>query len=234
MKTKQQFSKTISAAMLAAALFFGSSAAFAQVKIGTNPTVIGATNNLEVEASTAGNKVSVDKTTGKVTIADGSQGAGKVLTSDANGVATWTLPSSIILEGTFTPPSTIAVATGTGTVVLNNCPITLNKGTYTLYYYAQFDFAAADVSNAALWPIFFYFDFITTSGAATFPSYRWQATNLNDGPHVIPIISWAQSAGKVSQLVVVSADNTVIIPRFRGLSRAGNIQNSGPIIAVKM
>ncbi|WP_229216526.1 hypothetical protein [Dyadobacter sp. 3J3] len=82
---KQQIYK----ALLAACMLFSSSAVFAQVKIGTNPTVIDPANNLEVESSTAGNKVSVDKTTGKVTIADGSQGVGKILTSDANGGASW-------------------------------------------------------------------------------------------------------------------------------------------------
>ncbi len=66
-----------------------SSSLFAQVKVGTNPTTIDPTSNLEVESSTTGNKVSIDKTTGKVTIADGSQGNAKVLTSDANGTATW-------------------------------------------------------------------------------------------------------------------------------------------------
>jgi hypothetical protein len=85
MSTKQQLS-----GMLAImALLFSSSTLFAQVKIGTNPTTINAANNLEVEASMAGRKISVDKTTGKVTIADGSEGIDKVLTSDAAGVATW-------------------------------------------------------------------------------------------------------------------------------------------------
>jgi len=98
MKTKQLFTKALAGTMFAAALLFSSSA-FAQVKIGTNPTTINTANNLEVEASTVGNKVSVDKTTGKVTIADGSQGTGKVLTSDANGVATWV--NKDVLCGSF-------------------------------------------------------------------------------------------------------------------------------------
>ena len=85
---KQQLYK----ALFAACMLLGSSAVFAQVKIGTNPTVINSANNLEIESSTAGNKVSVDKTTGKVTIADGSQGINKILTSDANGVSTWAAP----------------------------------------------------------------------------------------------------------------------------------------------
>ena len=88
------------AVMIAAAMLLGSSSAFAQVKIGTNPTTIDPANNLEVESSTAGNKVSVNKTTGKVTIADGSQGASKILTSDATGVATWQSASSIRVDET--------------------------------------------------------------------------------------------------------------------------------------
>lgn len=62
---------------------------FAQVKIGTNPTTIDANSNLEVEASTTGRKVKVDKGTGQLTIKDGTEGNGKVLTSDADGGASW-------------------------------------------------------------------------------------------------------------------------------------------------
>lgn len=83
---------------------------FGQVKIGTNPTTIDPNNNLEVEASTPGRKVSVNKTTGKVTIADGSQGSEKILTSDANGVATWNdhLPK-IMFHGELSATQTIPV-----------------------------------------------------------------------------------------------------------------------------
>lgn len=89
MITKPAFSKTIYATLFATAMLLGSSAAFAQVKIGTNPTSINAANNLEVEASTTGRKTSIDKTSGQVTIKDGTEGTGKVLTSDANGGASW-------------------------------------------------------------------------------------------------------------------------------------------------
>lgn len=104
MKTNQLFrtagaAKTLKAGFFAAALLC-SSTLFAQVKIGTNPTTINAANNLEVEASTAGRKTSIDKTTGKVTIADGSQGVDKVLTSDANGVATWQSSSTLKIQRT--------------------------------------------------------------------------------------------------------------------------------------
>jgi len=62
---------------------------FAQIKIGTNPTSIEANSNLEIEASTAGRKVVVDKTTGQVTIADGTQENAKVLMTNADGKTSW-------------------------------------------------------------------------------------------------------------------------------------------------
>ena len=85
MKTATKlFSAIIFAAGLAA-----SSASIAQVKVGSNPTTIDPNNNLEVEASTPGRKTAIHKTTGQVTITDGTQGAGKVFTSDANGNGSW-------------------------------------------------------------------------------------------------------------------------------------------------
>ena len=77
-------------AIIAAAFLFGAAnIANAQVKIGTSPAIIEPNSNLEVEASTNGRKIKVDKTSGQVTIADGTQGEGKVLTSDTNGGASW-------------------------------------------------------------------------------------------------------------------------------------------------
>jgi hypothetical protein len=63
--------------IVAAFLFGAVGISNAQVKIGTNPTTIEATSNLEVEASTTGRKVKVDKTTGQVTIADVLRAQGK-------------------------------------------------------------------------------------------------------------------------------------------------------------
>lgn len=116
--------------MFAGALLFGSSAVFAQVKIGTNPTTIGATNNLEVEASTSGRKTSVDKTTGQVTIADGSQGVNKILTSDANGASSWKSPTTLNIPITaFTAynAADIVITTSTGGPV--SIPFTVTNPT---------------------------------------------------------------------------------------------------------
>lgn len=70
-------------------MLFGSSTVFAQVKIGASPTTIDPTNHLEVESTTpAGMKTSIDKA-GKVTIKDGTEGMGRVFTSDIIGKGSW-------------------------------------------------------------------------------------------------------------------------------------------------
>jgi hypothetical protein len=85
-----------------------SSTSFAQVKIGTNPTTIEPNSNLEVEASTPGRKTKVDKTTGQVSIADGTQGAGKIFTSDAAGGGSWQAAGpSVYVEASNTGAQTI-------------------------------------------------------------------------------------------------------------------------------
>jgi hypothetical protein len=120
---KQLRSKTIHSALFAAVMLFATSSAFAQVKIGTNPTTIDPANNLEVEASTAGRKTSVNKTTGQVTIADGTQGAGKILTSDANGGASW--------QPNVRSSTTVKAIAGSGNTTLNDLTTTIMNGSST-------------------------------------------------------------------------------------------------------
>ncbi|MCF0054855.1 hypothetical protein [Dyadobacter sp. CY356] len=95
--------KYLSISFYTTVMFFSASSLFAQVKIGTNPTTINAANNLEVEASTTGRKTSIDKTTGQVTIADGTQKAGRVFTSDTNGGGSW--QAGIVFAGYATSQS---------------------------------------------------------------------------------------------------------------------------------
>ncbi|PQA56094.1 hypothetical protein [Siphonobacter curvatus] len=133
MKAKQ----LLGTACFVAALFTSSSL-FAQVKVGTNPTTIESTSNLEVEASTSGRKVKVDKTTGQMTIADGTQGAGKLLTSDANGGASWKsidnlrIPETIWIgqqSGTYT----VTPWEGVHNVVKDRIPLVPRTGSIAGY-----------------------------------------------------------------------------------------------------
>ena len=100
---KSTFKKSI----IAAAFLFGAvSISNAQVKVGANPTTIGTNSNLEVEAAN-GNKTIVNKNTGQVTIQDGTQGNGKILTSDAAGNASWRAQK--LAEVTSFPQTTGAI-----------------------------------------------------------------------------------------------------------------------------
>ncbi|WP_254411164.1 hypothetical protein [Dyadobacter diqingensis] len=138
MKTKPGLSKTHILTMAASAMFtglslLGSTAAFAQVKIGTNPTTINPANNLEVESSTTGRKVTIDKTTSKVTIADGTQGDGYILTSDPSGEASWK-KQKITSTYTFQQPAGILLnlPNGAGCNMLS-CATDLNRnGSFTI------------------------------------------------------------------------------------------------------
>lgn len=71
------------------ALFAFPEAAFAQLKIGNNITKVDPNASLEVEGVTNGRRFRIDKSTGQVTIRDGSQEYGRVLTSDSQGRASW-------------------------------------------------------------------------------------------------------------------------------------------------
>ncbi|MCF0054854.1 complement C1q domain-containing protein [Dyadobacter sp. CY356] len=110
--------KMIFSILFFSGVLFNAPDVFAQVKIGTNPTSINAANNLEVESATVGNKVSIDKTSGKMTIADGSQGTGKVLTSDANGVATWEAFTNGTCSAFEASKTSYAMTLGTAAVLM--------------------------------------------------------------------------------------------------------------------
>ncbi|KAF2329010.1 hypothetical protein [Flavobacterium daemonense] len=96
-----------------------------QIKIGNNPTKISTNANLEIEA-VSGGKISVSKDLGKITIKDGSEGLGKVLTSDSNGEATWIVPAAIVqsMPGTSgvpkIPGSDTQGAPSAGTIIVTN------------------------------------------------------------------------------------------------------------------
>lgn len=92
--------KIIALAWLMGAMLFGSSTVFAQVKTVTSPTTID--SNLEVETP-GGNKVKVHKMTGKLTIKDGTEGMGKVFTSDAVGEGSWENTPVTVFSGTVVP-----------------------------------------------------------------------------------------------------------------------------------
>lgn len=123
---KQLLSKSCVGLSLAAGLLLSSSAVFAQVKIGTNPTVIGVNNSLEVEA-TNNKKVIVDKTTGTLKVENKPSASinDSLVTRDANGELHQISPSRLfqqqkvpvtIFQGTLEQNQNIPVIVAENTI----------------------------------------------------------------------------------------------------------------------
>lgn len=152
MKTTTLFLTLVFTLALAA-----SSVSNAQVKIGTNPATIEPNSNLEVEASTPGRKTKIDKTTGQVTITDGTQGAGKIFTSDAVGGASWQTPGpSVYVEASNTSPQTVVGGSGFNRIVMpteivdigdNYNPVTSQFTVPSTGYYMVMGRTSKDVTN---------------------------------------------------------------------------------------
>lgn len=119
--------------LLVLLLFCTSIGMNAQQKIGTNPAIISSNTNFEVEA-TNGSKLKVSSDTGKVTIADGTQADGKVLTSDSNGVATWKKSSVSLVNGVIPSALTVPIANSSQTTGYTGCYIQLTAGTWVLKF----------------------------------------------------------------------------------------------------
>lgn len=83
--------------------------------------------------STAKLQVNNGTTPGAVQIVDGTQGAGKFLTSDANGTASWKAPvSQYTILGVIPAPTTNAV-TASNTYFYTGCYIDLPAGSWNVY-----------------------------------------------------------------------------------------------------
>ena len=134
MKTKQLLSKVLYSVMLGAALSFAAPSVQAQVKIGSNPTTIDPNNNLEVEGEPT-KKFSVNKN-GQVTIADGTQGAGRVFTSDANGGGSWQPTRLVQAAVNYTNDGIIAIPpTLPGNFIKGNISVTFpENGVYAVSF----------------------------------------------------------------------------------------------------
>lgn len=145
MTTPNYFSKSIG---FACAALLSSTCLFAQVKIGSSPTTIGPNNNLEVE-STGGQKTFIHKTTGQVTIADGTQGTGKVFTSDAVGGGSWQSSKLVQAAINYINDGVVTVPPYPSLMVFGNIQITFpENGTYVV----DFSFIGATLNTAQFFP----------------------------------------------------------------------------------
>lgn len=179
MKANWLIKRIIFTLMVALTVFLDSSSLWAQVKIGANPTVINAANNLEVEASTTGRKTSVDKVTGQVTIKDGTEGMGKVLTSDASGGASWQDSKISIISGSI---GTYPNLTINAPHVYSNANITLPAGKWLIFYNATY--LNQTTTTANIW-----WDLSTSSITDTRTSAAERVVSSGGAPNIFMPVS---------------------------------------------
>ncbi|WDT66937.1 hypothetical protein [Cloacibacterium sp. TD35] len=124
--------------------------------------------------TTAANQLTIDApTTGGLKYTDGNQNAGKVLTSDANGVATWRYSAVNLISGT--------ISTATSAVPLNQnyvytgSYIDLPPGKWNVTVTMIINYGVDLQSGAGLWIRSTFCDSSSTFGYSTDiigPSYR--------------------------------------------------------------
>ncbi|MCS3528905.1 hypothetical protein [Chryseobacterium sp. JUb7] len=110
-----------------------------------NDVVVTSTGNLGIGTNTPSTKLDiVSSTPGALKITDGTQGNGKILVSDANGVATWqnTSPSVVITSTTGS-----AVTIGGNLVWLGSAATVTIPGYYLISPRLITDFAPANCSG---------------------------------------------------------------------------------------
>lgn len=148
----------------------GSKDLLAQVKVGANPGTISTNSVLDVEGTSGtravilqngnmgvgttspGTKLEINNgsTAGAIKIVDGTQGASKVLMSDANGVGTWQTPASIrtTIIGTFPSTGQTIIPNGSSSPIYSQVYIDLPQGRWivsaglTISYF---------IANSRLW-----------------------------------------------------------------------------------
>lgn len=111
--------------------------------------------------------------TGSVKIVDGTQGAGKVLVSDANGKASWKNVAQYTVKGTI-PATAVSVpavldATGEGAIAYTGCYITLPAGSWTIKATTWLAAQGSDLLRPATSNPGFASIFLSTSPTAHIP-----------------------------------------------------------------
>ncbi len=121
----------------------------AQIKVGSNPTSISTNTYLEVESTNSNrfvvtkdsSKVGIGTLTptaqlevvGKVKISDGTQGTGKLFSSNTSGVGSWVSANSVVSEPWYSTASNVGATSNSDNIYQNgNVGIKDNNPTSTL------------------------------------------------------------------------------------------------------
>ncbi|GAA4457510.1 phage tail protein [Rurimicrobium arvi] len=136
-------------------------------------SLITATEPWEKKGTGVGSTSFTDTIThsGPIQIKDGSQGAGKVLTSDANGVASWQNIGQTLIYGTIPSSTSSVVASGVNPVAYTGCSITLTPGTWMLSFNAWVVPVGTNAKTSTSMTGFSSIFFSTSSSVNTPPTY---------------------------------------------------------------
>ncbi|WJS96516.1 hypothetical protein NYQ10_08640 [Flavobacterium johnsoniae] len=101
-----------------------------KMRITTNGQVLINTNKSLTGGDNAKLQINNGTTNGALQIVDGTQGAGKILTSDANGVAKWVAP---VAAASFMAPQGSAMNLAYNRFIYSGRSLTLGKGSWIIY-----------------------------------------------------------------------------------------------------
>lgn len=139
-------------------------------------------------------------TNGAVQLKDGTQGEGKVLTSDANGKGTWQSPTLEIVNGIVPSTTLSVVATSNSDNIYTGMYVTLTEGTWQINY----DLASS-VIGSGLNPSGRYV------GAVVFSSSNVAIVPPNSVTSATVFSMSARSVGLATDKTIVGNGSSIII-----------------------
>lgn len=187
-----------------------------------NDFVVTSTGNVGLGTTTPGTKLTIENgnNNGAIKIADGTQGAGKVLTSDANGVGTWSLAGVGSYVGSW--DTSYANKTLSATLAYNGLSIpNIPPGRY----YVVISLGTAIGNNVGSGRYANYgFSTTATAGATHFLG---NLPNLGPGRWLVENTSWIINITTTSSLYFFQSDGG-------GASTVGCCSDQFSAIALKL
>ena len=149
-------------------------------------------------------EVNTGSTAGAVKIVDGTQGAGKVLTSDANGLATWKDQRLVMIQGVKGSGVTIPINTTGNKFVYTNSKITLPPGKYLVTVQCLMTVGTTDYSNGHIW---LRTTFSDSPNPATF-SHSPDVSATNSGTLISGLLPQGSRFSMLSGSVIINNTGT--------------------------
>lgn len=192
--------------------------------------VVTSTGNVGIGTLTPATKLEINSpTAGAIRIVDGTQGANKVLVSDANGVGTWqVLPVfKNAINGSFTPSATVSSDNTSTLYKSSNGTITLNKGKWLVSAGLTIKLNnTTGTNNSKPYWLQLYLSDTTTSVTNTKFTYIGNVPK-NFGGNIIRSLPDNSNFPTGSTIIDVLQDNTTIYLLIQNVSTDSSGNNIG-------